>query len=180
MADKTRMMNRTLEDTRLIFRNFAGKGDDFNTEGDRNFGVILSEEQAVSLEAEGWPVKYLKKRPDDDPNEPAQAWMKVKVKFSGRPPKINMITSRGKTPLGEEDVNILDYAEFAKVDLILSPYQWTLRSGAEGVSAYLSSCFATIVEDELDLKYADVALDGATSAQSARVHFQDEDGETPY
>lgn len=172
--------NRTLEDSRLIFRNFSGTPGQFNAEGDRNFGVLLSPELAADLESEGFNVKFLKRREGDDPDEPQQAWLKVKVNFkSARPPKAHLITSRGKSPLGEEEVNILDFAEFVKVDLIVNPYHYEI-GGKTGVTAYLTSIYATIVEDELDLKYADVETDRVDSAQSARPHFTDESEEAPY
>ena len=66
-----------------------------------------------------------------------------------------MITSRGGTPLNEEDVEILDWADISNVDLIVRPYEWAV-SGKTGVKAYLKSIFVTINEDELELKYADL------------------------
>lgn len=77
-----------------------------------------------------------------------------------------MITSRGRTPLGEDEVSILDWADLANVDLIVNPYHWDVN-GRQGVSAYLQTIFATIEEDELELKYADVP-DSAQSAIGGR------------
>jgi hypothetical protein len=52
-------------------------------------------------------------------------------------------------------VSILDWADFAKVDLIMSPYKYDVN-GNQGVSAYLKTIFVTIREDELEQRYADV------------------------
>ena len=50
------------------------------------------------------------------------------------------------------------------MDLTLNPYAWEVN-GKTGVKAYLKSIFVTIVEDDLDRKYADVP-DSAKSAVS--------------
>jgi hypothetical protein len=51
-----------MEGVRIIFRNFAGKEGQYNREGDRNFGVILPDDVAQQMLADGWNVKYLKPR----------------------------------------------------------------------------------------------------------------------
>lgn len=149
---KSKMANATLEGVRIAFRNFAGEERQYNRKGDRNFAVFLPEEVAQEMIKDGWNVKHLKPREDGD--EP-QAYLQVAVNFSGRPPRIVMISSRGRVNLGEEEVSILDWAQFQNVDLIIRPYEWEV-SGKTGVKAYLQTIYATIEEDELDLKYADV------------------------
>ena len=159
MAD---MANVTLEGVRIAFRNFSGKEGQYNREGDRNFAVLLPEEIGIQMLKDGWNVKSLKPREDADPNELVQMYLSVAVGFKGRPPRIIMITSRGRTTLGEEEVSILDWADIKNVDLIVRPYEWSV-SGKTGVKAYLQSIYITINEDELELKYADVP----DSAQSS-------------
>lgn len=141
-----------VEDTRLLFRNFAGKEGKYNREGDRSFNVALEDKLAEQLEKEGWNVKWLEAR---DPEESPQAILEVKLNFRGKPPRIVMITSRGKTPMDEETVDVLDYADIIKADILINPYHWNV-SGNTGISAYCQSLFVTIQEDELELKYADV------------------------
>lgn len=148
-----------LEDVRITFKNFSGSEGQYNRKGDRNFAVLLDEDTASAMEADGWNVKILKPR---DEEEAPQPYITVKVNFKGRPPKIVMITSRGKTTLGEDMVNILDWADIRKTDLTLNPYDWDIN-GKTGITAYLKSMFVHIYEDELDLKYADVPDSAATS-----------------
>lgn len=147
--------NIGLENVRIGFRNFAGKEDQYNRAGDRNFAIFLEPEHAQRLLSAGMNVKELKKRDGDDPQEPAQQYIQVAVNYKGRPPRVVLITSRGQTQLGEDMVDMLDYSEIANVDLILNPYSWSVN-GKSGVKAYLSSIYVTIQEDFLSLKYADV------------------------
>lgn len=142
-----------IEDCRLLFRNFAGEKQQFNAAGDRNFCIALPTDLASSMEKDGWNVKYL--RPREEGDEP-QAYIKVKVNFSGRPPKVVMVTSRNKTTLDEHTAGLLDYADILTADVILNPYDWVLDSGATGRTAYLQSIFVTIRESELDRKYQDI------------------------
>lgn len=158
-----RTNNVTIEGARILFRNFAGKEGQYNREGDRNFALLLPEDTAEDMLAAGWNVKYLKAREEGDSPQP---YVPVAVKFGGvRPPAITMITSRGRTPLPEEMVEILDWADLANVDVIIRPYHWNV-SGKTGTKAYLKTLFATIQEDELELKYADVPEIGTNALES--------------
>ena len=159
---KEKMPPALLENAYIQFRNFSGKAGMYNEEGDRNFAIFLDPDLADAMARAGWNVKTLK--PRDDGERP-QDYLEVSVSFKGPfPPKIYLVTSRGKTLLDQEDVNILDWAEIANVDLTLNPYAWEVN-GKTGVKAYLKSIFVTIVEDDLDRKYADVP-DSAKSAVS--------------
>ena len=144
--------NVLMEDVRIIFRNFAGKEGMYNREGDRNFAVLLNPKLAKEMDKDGWNVKTLKAREEGDDE---QAYLQISVNFKGRPPQIVMITSRGRNHLGEEEVELLDWADIRIVDLIIRPYEWAVN-GKTGVKAYLQSIFVTIEEDALQLKYADV------------------------
>lgn len=167
MAEK--MKNATLEGVRIAFRNFSGKEGQYNRAGDRNFAVILPQDIADAMARDGWNIKYLKPREEGD--EP-QAYIQVKVSYKGKPPRVTLVTSRNKTPLGEKDIDIIDWAEIKNVDLIIRPFEWEVN-GRTGITAYLNSIFVTIEEDELDRKYADVP-DSAKSAVSHETPFAEE------
>lgn len=145
-----------LEGVRIIFRNFAGKEGQYNREGDRNFGVIIPDQAtAEQMLQDGWNIKYLKPREDDEEGEETP-WLQVSVSFDkGRPPQIMQITSRGRTALDASTVEALDWADITNVDLIVRPYHWDV-SGRSGVKAYLQSMYVTIEEDELARKYAEM------------------------
>lgn len=143
----------TIEDARIVFRNFAGREGQFNREGDRNFAVLLDDPKLVKvLQKDGWNIKFLRAREEGDEEQP---YLQVSVNFDGRPPKVAIITSRGRTNLGEREVEMLDWADIRQCDLIVRPYHWNVN-GKSGIKAYLQSLFATIEEDELELKYADI------------------------
>jgi hypothetical protein len=141
-----------MEGVRIIFRNFAGKEGQYNREGDRNFAVLLDDTIASTMAEDGWNVKWLKPREEDE-EESSQAYLQVSVNFKGRPPRIVLITSRGRTNLDEGQVEMLDWADIKNVDLIVRPYEWVVNQKS-GIKAYLQSIYVTIEEDPLELKYA--------------------------
>jgi hypothetical protein len=143
-----------IEDARIIFKNFAGEEGAMNAKGDRNFCVVIQDpDLAAQMYADGWNIKQGKA--DDEGNE-RDPYVSVKLGYNGRiPPKVVMISSRGRTNLTEDEVEILDWSQFKVADVIFRPYNWS-AAGKTGVKAYLVSLFVTIEEDALDLKYADV------------------------
>lgn len=151
--------NIRIEGARIGFRNFSGEEGRFNPKGRRNFCVFLEEDIAKDMEKEGWNVKWLQPREEGDE---LQAYLQVKVVFGKIPPKIVLVTMRGKTRLDEDIVNILDWAEIQNVDLVIRPYNWEVN-GNTGVSAYIKTMYITLREDEFESKYYDVP-DSAVSA----------------
>jgi len=163
--------NIIIEDANIGFRNFSGKEGDFNPAGRRNFCVFLDIETAKLLEQDGWNIRWLQPK---DPQEDKTPYLQVAVRFDNIPPKIVLISSRGKTIIDEDSVNILDWAEIQNVDLFIRPYNWTAK-GKSGVKAYLKSMYITIVEDRLESKYLDVP-DSATGAIGGCGHCDACDG----
>src|SRR5215471_5750996 len=141
-----------MEGVRIIFRNFRGKEGQYNREGSRNFAVLLDETVAEALAADDWNVKWLKPREEDEGEAP-QAYLPVEVKYEIRPPRIVLVTSRNRRTLEEHEVGDLDFVQILNVDMIVSPYHWTVN-GKTGTKAYLQSMYVTIEEDALEQKYA--------------------------
>ena len=164
MATEQQLQPILLENRRIHFRNFSGAAGRYNNEGNRNFVVFLDEDEARAMEADGWNIKWLKPRDEDDSPAPI---VKVQVKWpkegsKARPPRVILITSKGKTQLKEDMVELLDWADIENVDMIVRPWRWEIN-GNTGISAYLNSIYVTIREDELEKKYMDVP-DSASSA----------------
>jgi hypothetical protein len=141
-----------IEDARMVFRNFSGREGQYNREGDRNFCVLLDHDVAAQMAKDGWNIKALKAKEEGDEEQP---YLQVSVNFKGRPPQVVQITSRGRTTLNEDQVEILDWVDIAHVDMIFRPYEWNVN-GKTGIKAYLKSLYVTIEEDALDQKYANV------------------------
>ncbi len=141
--------NVTLQDIDIAFRNFAGKADRYNAEGDRNFVIILDNQTEAALLEKGWNVKYLKAREEGDVPQP---YLQVSVNFKHKPPKIGMVTSRGISYLGEDTVEMLDWVDIEEADITINPYEWEVN-GKTGVKAYVKSLFIKIEEDYLQEKW---------------------------
>lgn len=130
-----------IDDARIIYRNFAGRGDKYNREGDRNFAVVIpDEETANELTNLGWNVKI--KPPREDGDTPFM-FLPVKVKFNGRGPNVYLQTGRNKNRLDEESIGLLDDIDIVCVNLDIRPYDWILHEGTpnekRGRSAYLQN-----------------------------------------
>ena len=143
-----------MEGVRIIFRNFSGKEGQYNREGDRNFAVLLDDVVANAMAEDNWNIKWLRPRSEDEEETP-QAYLPVALNFRGRPPRIVLITTRGRTNLDEGSVEMLDWADIVNIDLIVRPYEWTVNEKS-GIKAYLQSIYVTIEEDQLEIKYSEL------------------------
>lgn len=165
MARDRRIPKITFENARIMFKNFSGAEGQFNVKGNRNFALALDPEIATQMTEDGWNVKQLKPREEgDQPQDYIQVSIKYPENPSIKPPKVVMVTSRGRNQLDEDELMLVDYANILNVDLIIRPYQWEFN-GKSGVKAMLDSIFITIEEDALELKYADVPDSAANVRQ---------------
>ena len=106
---RNNVSNISLENARIIFRNFSGSPDKYNKNGGkRTFSLVLDEDFAQKLMEDGWNVKPLKSR---DPEDPPRYHMSVEASYKLYPPRIYLISGKHKTELDEDTIGSLDYAE---------------------------------------------------------------------
>lgn len=141
-----------IDNARIIFKNFTGKDDKFGREGDRNFSIVIEDDAlAEQLSNDGWNVKPLTPR---DPDEKVNHFIKVKISFKVRPPKIWLLTNHKRTLLDEDSIATLQYARIENADVVISPWRWEVN-GKTGIAAYLETLYVKIEDDPFADKYAD-------------------------
>lgn len=131
-----------INEARIIWPNFEGRGDRFNKQGDRNFHLIIpDQENAEALLnnknqfGNGWNVK-IKQRED---GEAPFMHMMVKVKFNGRGPNVYLVSGNRQVRLNEDTIKCLDDIDIMYVDLDVRPYDDMMPNGQSFRSAYLSA-----------------------------------------
>lgn len=141
-----------IDDARIIYRNFAGIGSKFNREGDRNFAVIIpNQEIADELIEAGWNIKI--KPPRDDQDMPFM-YLPVKIKFNDRGPNVYLVTGDRRNPLNEETVGCIDDIDISSVNLDIRPYDWEVN-GKAGRTAYLQAMEVIQEIDRFAARYAE-------------------------
>ena len=140
-----------IDDARIIYRNFAGLSSKFNREGDRNFSVLIdNQEVADALVEAGWNVKI--KPPREDGDLPFMH-LPVRVKFNDRGPTIYLKSGSALNKLDEESIDCLDHIDILSVDLDIRPYDWDVN-GKSGRTAYLQSIHVTQQVDRFAERYS--------------------------
>lgn len=138
----------TLENVRLVYRNFEGREGQYNRAGSRNFKVVLDEKTGQALADMGFNVRVNPPREEgDDPF----ITMKVLVSYRFKKPIVKQITANGMTRLGENELFSLDTAAIQTADVIFTGSHYDYNGG--GTAAYLDKLIVTIKEDRLDEKY---------------------------
>lgn len=140
-----------IDNARIIYKNFAGAPSKFNREGDRNFAIIIEDQDiADALTEQGWNVKI--KPPREEGDDPFM-FLPVKVKFNDRGPRVylqNSLEGRNRVMLDEDAVGMLDHVDIINVDLDIRPFDWEVQ-GKTGRTAYLQSiCVTQEVDRFLD------------------------------
>ena len=141
-----------IDEARIIYRNFSGAPSKFNREGDRNFAVVINDEEIKdALIEEGWNVKI--KAPREEGDDPFM-YLPVKVKFNERGPKVYLKSGKATNRLDEESVDCLDHVDIVSVDMDIRPYDWEVQ-GKTGRTAYLQSIWVTQEVDRFADRFAE-------------------------
>lgn len=125
-----------IDDAWITHRNFAGEGTMYNREGDRNFSLVIDDENiANKLIDEGWNIKI--KPPREEGDTPFM-FLPVKIKCNDRGPIVYLESGNNQRRLDPEQFEILDKVAISRVDLDIRPYDWEFN-GKTGRTAYLQS-----------------------------------------
>jgi hypothetical protein len=134
-----------INDARIIWKNFTGRGDRFNREGDRNFHLVIPTQEDCDILlndknqfGDSWNVKI---KPAKEEGDIPFMHMLVKVKFNGRGPNVYLDRGPKKEPLmlNEDTISCLDDMDILSVDLDIRPYDDQLPNGNTFRTAYLSA-----------------------------------------
>ena len=136
----------------IIFKNFEGRGDKYNREGDRNFSLRIDDpDTADALIKEGWNVRIKEGR---DEEEGPFMRLPIKVKFTDYGPNVYLVTGNRRNELDAESIACLDNIEIESVDMDIRPYDWDVN-GRCGRTAYLQSMEVVQRIDRFAARYAD-------------------------
>lgn len=144
-----------IDDARLVYRNFSGAGSKYNREGDRNFAIVIHDEETKdALMNEGYNIKI---KPPRDVDDAPFMYLPVKIKFNDRGPIVYLSDKPkggNKLQLDEESIGCLDMTDILTVDLDVRPYDWEVN-GQTGRTAYLQSMHVVQRVDRFAARFAE-------------------------
>lgn len=143
-----------LNNVKVKYCNFAGNEGRFNEAGNRNFTVVLSEEDYIRMNEIGMNVKV--HPPLHEGDDPTYT-MKVNVSYRYYTPKVIIGDGENFHELDKDELNIIDEAEMdgtiIHVDLTFRTSRSAKRTDNYGLSAYLKSIELIIDEDPIVKRY---------------------------
>lgn len=143
-----------IDEARIVYRNFSGTPGKFNANGERSFAIVIPEEYADGLEADGWHVK---RRPAAEEGEEPFNTLPVKVKYTERMrPTIYLDDGENIKQISEEVINMIDDLNISSVDMDIRPYHWTMAAGNSGITAYLQSMCVHFTPDRFARRMNDI------------------------
>lgn len=153
-----------IDDARICFRNFRGEGSLYNNEGDRNFSLVIPDEEiAEALMNDknefgvGWNVKI---RAPREEGEAPFMHLPVKVKYTERSgPRVYLISGKNRVELNEDTIGMLDDIDIKSVDMNIRPYDGEGRFGPFR-SAYLQSIYIVQNVDRFAARFSEEEYPG--------------------
>lgn len=170
-----------IEDADITFLNFQGKEGDYNREGDRNFCIVIpNQNDAVLMYNDGWNIAVrAKEKAHRDACkgnktllekieilnslgvlEDAMFYLKINVsyKYPEKAPKIWLVKNRSDKkrlePMSELTVGELDNVDILRFDCVINAHHYSTPTRS-GISAYLKEAYVTIRESAIKQKYAE-------------------------
>lgn len=154
ILEGNKVLIENLSNRSIIYRNFAGRKEQYNPNGQRKFTVVINPDDAQMLASNGWNVKI--RPPKNEGDDPfCTLEVKIRLDLDWAKPKIKQFSRTGVVGITEDNIANFDQAEFEKVDIVLRQYVWTNMKGETGVSAQLSEMNAKLAQGVLDAKWAE-------------------------
>ena len=142
--------NVIIENAQIIFPDFTGKKGKFNDIP--KFSVILEDELAEKMKADGWNVKY--RTPRDPEYDDGYYYIEVKISFKKRKPVMAIINSNNKAvEVNENNLEMMDLVTIKKADVEFRPYNYDF-AGKHGTAAYLNTLYVWRQESKLEQMYS--------------------------
>ena len=153
-----------IDDARICFRNFRGEGSLYNNEGDRNFSLVIPDEEIADALMNdknefgvGWNVKI---RAPREEGEAPFMHLPVKVKYTERSgPRVYLISGKNRVELNEDTIGMLDDIDIKSVDMNIRPYDGEGRFGPFR-SAYLQSIYIVQNVDRFAARFSEEEYPG--------------------
>lgn len=146
-SPNTNGIKATLRDFPITFKNFSGRETRYNRAGNRNFAIVLDDETADELLAQGWNI-HVKEYADGGRRNTLPVSIGYSEKYQ---PIVVMVTPKGeyfkKTNLTEETVGELDAARVVRARVILNGRTWSNAQGNSGIKAWLDNGYFVIEKD---------------------------------
>ena len=139
-----------IENARIVYRNFSGEGGKYNREGDRNFAVVIPDQETADMLLDmGWNVKI---KPPRDADDSPFMYLPVKIRYNDRGPAIYVVSGKNVKRVSQDSVSMLDEIDIQSVDMDLRPYDWEVN-GKTGRTAYLQAMNVIQNIDRFGAKY---------------------------
>lgn len=148
----------TLRHAEIARKNFRGAerrdkaGHVVNSEGNRNFLLIIPDDMVTELIDDGYTVKDF--RPDENGN--ADSYIQVKVGFQYKPPTVWLVTAKSdgtkkRTRLTEGTINQIDElapSDIKDIKIVVRPVPGEDRNGNPKITPWLETMYVEI--DDMD------------------------------
>lgn len=146
-----------IDNASICFKNFRGEGGKFNKEGDRNFALIIPDEEmaeALMNDANQYGASWnVKIKPPREEGDTPFIYLPVKVKFNDKGPMVYLQSGRNRVKLDQDSISMLDDIDIASVDLDIRPYDKEIN-GRPFRAAYLQSMCVTQDIDRFAERFA--------------------------
>ena len=143
-----------LKGYKITFKNFAGResSNGYNRAGNRNFCVVLDDETAQQMLADGWNVRI---KQFDDGSHRNTLQVAVRYDIDRFRPRAFLVTPKSngkfiKRLLTEDTISELDSATITDTRMVLNPSHWQNAMGNEGIKAYLTTGYFVIEKDPFE------------------------------